>query len=116
MSDDARRGPDHGQDGLSIVREPLSVDGSPSANGWRPVDKGDPDSLSPSLLWPTKTAASYELKFALPPLQAEQVEGWARHHLALDPHADAALGNAYLIRSVYFDTPRLDVYHQAESY
>lgn len=74
------------------------------------------ETLSPSLLWPTKLAASYELKFLLRPPQAEDVHEWARQHLALDPHADAALHDAYRIRSVYFDTDQLDVAHQTPSY
>src|SRR4051794_22197189 len=73
-------------------------------------------SLSPSLLWPTSTTASYELKFLLSRARAEQVEGWARQHLALDPHAEPALGDAYRVRSIYFDTEHFDVFHQSPSY
>jgi VTC domain len=72
--------------------------------------------LSPSLLWPTDNVASYELKFRVAPAQAQDVEAWARQHMALDPHADEALGNAYAIRSIYFDTAELDVFHQRPRY
>jgi len=60
--------------------------------------------------------ASYELKFLISEPLAERVELWARQHLAFDPHADAALGNAYRIHSLYLDTPALDVYQRTPSY
>lgn len=81
----------------------------------QPVN-GRVDAVSPSLLGPTAQAASYEVKFLVRPLQAEQVRAWARQHLAVDPHADGTLGDAYRIQSVYFDTDTLDVFHQAPSY
>ena len=71
--------------------------------------------LSPSLL-PGGGEAAYELKFLIDEPKAREVEGWARRHLALDPHADPALGDAYHIRSLYFDTPRLDVFQRSPSY
>src|SRR5262245_29283576 len=96
-----------------------SRDGAPHAfaPGPEPSHNGAVDShLSPSLLWPTDNVASYELKFRVAPAQAQDVEAWARQHMALDPHADEALGNAYAIRSIYFDTPELDVFHQRPRY
>ncbi len=56
---------------------------------------------------------AYELKFLLTEAQAGEVEAMLRDHLALDPHADPTLGSAYRVTSVYFDTPRFDVYHRA---
>ena len=41
---------------------------------------------------------------------------WARQHLAFDPHADASLGNAYRIHTLYLDTAELDVFHRTASY
>src|SRR5262249_62138116 len=46
----------------------------------------------------------------------QQVGLWARQHLAFDPHADAALGNAYRIHSLYLDTATLDVFHRKPGY
>ena len=74
------------------------------------------NTLSPSLSWPTSNTASYEVKFLVRPLQAERVREWARQHLAVDPHADSSLGDAYRIHSVYFDTDDFAVFHQAPSY
>src|SRR5262245_18423597 len=89
----------------------------PFAPSPEPSHNGATDAyLSPSLLWPTDNVASYELKFRVAPAQAQDVEAWARQHMALDPHADEALGNAYAIRSIYFDTPELDVFHQRPRY
>jgi len=73
------------------------------------------ESVSPSLLGVGGTA-SYELKFRLVEAVAGQVELWARQHLAFDAHADAALGNAYRIHSLYLDTAALDVYHRTPSF
>jgi VTC domain len=73
------------------------------------------EALSPSLR-PTEDGAAYELKFLLGDAQARAVAGWARQHLALDPHADPALADAYRIHSLYFDTAHLDVYHRAPNY
>jgi VTC domain-containing protein len=98
----------------SIIDGAVAAAGSPTGNGQPTPDASD--TLSPSLLWPTSTAASYELKFLLTCAAGQRVEAWARQHLALDPHADASMGNAYGIRSVYFDTDRLDVFHRSRSY
>ncbi|HMF17369.1 MAG TPA: polyphosphate polymerase domain-containing protein [Gemmataceae bacterium] len=72
--------------------------------------------ISPSLVWPTSAAASFELKFLLEPDQAAHVLAWAGQHLAVDPHADPALGDAYKIHSVYFDTRQLDVLHRTPTF
>jgi hypothetical protein len=76
-----------------------------------------PDFESPSLGSPAEGAGpAYELKVLLDEARAQEVEGWARHRLALDPHGDPALGGAYYTTSLYCDTPELDVYHRAPSY
>jgi hypothetical protein len=72
--------------------------------------------LSPSLARTADGAPAYELKFLLPKARAERVEGWARRHLAFDPHADPARGYAYRVHTVYLDTPRLDVFGRAPSH
>src|SRR5262249_44701768 len=53
---------------------------------------------------------AFELKFLLSEDECRAVEDQLRSRLALDPHADPAIGNAYLTTSVYTDTPRHDVY------
>jgi hypothetical protein len=47
---------------------------------------------------------------------ARDVECWAQAHLAFDPHAVVAQGNAYRIHSLYLDTPDLAIYHRAPSH
>jgi hypothetical protein len=76
-----------------------------------------PASASPSLVRGAGgLAPAFELKFLLSEAQARAVEDRVRHQLFLDPHADPALGNAYLTTSVYCDTPRFDVYHRCGSF
>lgn len=75
------------------------------------------DWVSPSLVAvPDGEIAAYELKFLLPDPVAREVEAWAAARMALDPHADPALGNRYRVTSLYFDTPRLDVYRRADGF
>jgi hypothetical protein len=52
---------------------------------------------------------AFELKFLLTEDQARAVESRAARRLALDPHADPALGNAYQTTSLYTDTPLFEV-------
>ena len=59
---------------------------------------------------------AFELKFLIDESAARQVDAWARQRLALDPHGVPVLGGAYHTTSLYFDTPRLDVYHRMPSY
>jgi hypothetical protein len=59
---------------------------------------------------------AYELKFLLDDALAAEVEAWARRRLALDPHADPALGGAYRTTTLYCDTPEHDVYRRTGSY
>ena len=72
-------------------------------------------SLSPSL-WKDREAPAFELKFQIDEDRAQNVAAWAAQHLHLDPHADAALGNAYRVHGLYFDTPALDVFHRSPGY
>ncbi len=80
-----------------------------------PFPGGTAEALSPSLL-PRSGGTAYELKFLLRPDQAERAADWARRHLAFDPHADAALGGAYRVHTLYLDTPQWDVYQRSPSY
>jgi hypothetical protein len=63
-----------------------------------------------------KRDAAYEIKFAVPLPVAEAALAWARQHLAPDPQALSADGDTYRVNSLYFDTPRLDVYCRNGSY
>ena len=74
-----------------------------------------PTSLSPSL-WKDREEPAFELKFRLSQTKAKDIAAWAAAHLNLDPHADARLGNAYLVNGLYFDTPALDVFHRSPGY
>lgn len=72
---------------------------------------------SPSLAASAGTdVPAFEVKFLLPEMEARAVESRVRGVLALDPYADPALGDAYRVTGVYFDTPRFDVYHRADGY
>jgi hypothetical protein len=78
-----------------------------------PVGGGQPAAAeleSPSLFAAgTDGPPAFELKFLLTEPQAREVEARVKGALALDPHADPALGNAYLTTSLYTDTPGFDV-------
>src|SRR5262245_40885258 len=71
--------------------------------------------LSPSL-WKDREAPAFELKFQLFQEQARAIAAWAAHYLQLDPHADPARDNSYLVHGLYFDTPALDVYQRSPGY
>jgi hypothetical protein len=80
----------------AVRREPLSRPESPALTG--------------------SGAPAYEVKFLLTEPQAREAEGMLRDHLALDPHADPTLGNAYRVTSVYFDTPNFDVFRRIDDH
>lgn len=63
-----------------------------------------------------KRDAAYEIKFVLPSTLAAAALDWARIHLSPDPHAEVGQGDGYHVNSLYFDTPKLDVYHRKGSY
>lgn len=71
---------------------------------------------SPSLTTAAHATPAFELKFLLDAVRAQDVEEWARRHLALDPHGDPALGGAYRTTTVYTDTAELDVYRRSPSF
>jgi hypothetical protein len=72
--------------------------------------------LSPSLLLPARSLPAFELKFLLPEGRLSEVLAWASHEMEPDSHADAQLGGAYAIRSIYLDTPSLDVLHRTPGF
>lgn len=53
-----------------------------------------------------------ELKFRLAPEQVGPVLEWLRAHLTPDPHGGGGDADTYLVHSLYFDTPALDVFHR----
>lgn len=72
---------------------------------------------SPSLFGAAAVnATAYEVKFLLTEGQAAEVAGRVGGKLAPDPHADPALGGAYLTTSVYTDTPAFDVFRRTPGY
>jgi VTC domain len=71
---------------------------------------------SPSLYRGDGETPAFEVKFVLTEAEAAEAERLLRPSLAADPHADPALGGAYRVTSVYFDTPALDVYRRSENY
>ena len=65
---------------------------------------------------PEQRGFAREIKFLVPPGQAELIRQWARSRLEPDPHAGGPTDDIYRISSLYFDTPRLDVYCRSGSY
>lgn len=59
---------------------------------------------------------AYELKFLLPASAGELALAWAQQHLCPDPQANGSTNGSYLVNSLYFDTPKLDVYNRTGSY
>lgn len=93
---------------LSDPARPGTSDPAPPAPGLE----------SPSLYDPAAAdgPTAYELKFLLTEEQAAEVAARVAGRLAPDPHADPALGGAYLTTSVYTDTPAFDVFRRTEGY
>lgn len=75
----------------------------------------EPAALSPSL-WKDRETPAFELKFQLFVDQARAIAAWAANYLQLDPHADPARENTYLVHGLYFDTPAFDVYQRSPGY
>jgi hypothetical protein len=72
---------------------------------------------SPSLFAAgTDGPPAFELKFLLTEPQAAAVVAAVAGRLALDPHADPDLGNAYLTTSVYTDTPDYAVFLRTDTF
>jgi hypothetical protein len=71
---------------------------------------------SPALYRGAADAPAFEVKFLLTDAQAREVELQLWSSLAPDPHGDPALGGAYRVTSVYFDTPGLDVYRRTDGF
>jgi hypothetical protein len=72
--------------------------------------------VSPGLYRDEAATPAFEVKFLLTRAEAQEVERRLRGRLAPDPHADPALGGAYRVTSVYFDTPTFDVYRRSDGF
>jgi VTC domain len=72
--------------------------------------------VSPGLYRDETETPAFEVKFLLTKAEAHEVERRLQGRLAPDPHADPALGGAYRVTSVYFDTPAFNVYRRSEGY
>jgi VTC domain len=71
--------------------------------------------LSPSLsATPDGSRPAFEMKFAVAPAVADELQVWAAAHLSHDPHSDPVHG--YLITSTYFDTPAFDVFRRTPGF
>ncbi len=68
--------------------------------------------LSPAFA--TDGPPAFELKFLISAETAAAVEVWAEAHLSRDTHGDPALKGSYEISTLYLDTPRFDVFHDAK--
>lgn len=60
--------------------------------------------------------SAQEIKFLLSSAQGDRVRAWALRHMDPDPNADASFPGGYLVSSIYFDTPRLDVFRRNGSF
>jgi hypothetical protein len=72
--------------------------------------------VSPGLYRDEDETPAFEVKYLLTKAEALEVERQLRGRLAPDPHADLALGGAYRVTSVYFDTANFDVYRRSDGY
>lgn len=59
---------------------------------------------------------TYEVKFLIPEAIAEAALSWARLNLMADPNINPSKGDTYTVNSLYFDTPKLDVYQRNGSF
>jgi hypothetical protein len=72
--------------------------------------------VSPGLYRDDSDTPAFEVKYLLTTAEAREVERRLRGRLAPDPHADPALGGAYRVTSVYFDTANFAVFRRADGY
>lgn len=67
---------------------------------------------SPSLRSVNQDKPAYEVKFLLPEEAAIQLQTEAEKHLVLDPFCQKSENQTYQTSTLYFDTPRFDVFHR----
>jgi hypothetical protein len=72
--------------------------------------------MSPGFRDHRDTEPSFELKYVVDPAVADRVLAWARDRLEADHWGDPALDGAYVVHTLYLDTPALDVYHRSPSF
>src|SRR4051794_24250852 len=72
--------------------------------------------MSPSIDSSGHSRAPHEVKFLISHDLAEKIRYWASDFMEHDPHTDVSLNYGYRVRSIYFDTPQLDVFHKRGSF
>ena len=72
--------------------------------------------MSPSIDSSGHSRAPHEVKFLISRDLAEKIRCWASDFMEHDPHTDVSLNYGYRVRSIYFDTPQLDVFHKRGSF
>lgn len=93
--------PTNGHDRLSPVLQSLSE--TPPASR----------SLDAEALKRLLTVGVSETKFVLPIELTGTVSNWARANMRPDDHADPAIGDGYLVRTLYLDTPTGEIFRRA---
>lgn len=71
--------------------------------------------LAPSGVYSTEPMV-HEIKFLVPLDKAQPIIDWARARTDADPHGAGPHRDEYLVQSVYFDTPKWQVFHKHGSY
>ena len=73
--------------------------------------------ISPSLIAPARESTpAFEFKMLVHEPIALAIQQRLQSLLEPDPHLDPALGMAYRVASVYFDTPGLDIFHRRRGF
>ena len=54
----------------------------------------------------------YEIKYFVPPQWVDKIKSFIEPYTQLDPYAVNMENNRYLVKSLYFDTPKLDFYYE----
>lgn len=69
--------------------------------------------MSPSTLFPSaRREFASELKFLVDATVAASIRAWSRERLVADPNASGLCGDTYRVTSIYYDTPKLAIFHR----
>jgi len=69
-----------------------------------------------SIMSGERTGGVFEIKFPLDRDKVAAVLDWMRARLEPDPHGGGEHRDAYLVQSLYLDTPNFDVFHRRGSF